>query len=395
MLEASGAVTGLAGSDGVTVGGRVLRRGDSSGANPARMTLFEPTTEAAVLEVARGGIIRYGLPVDAADVVAVLNVGRDHLGQDGAADVADIARAKALVLDIATGHAVLNADDPHGAAMAARVAVRVIWVAARRANPIVTAHVGGGGTAVYVGGGAGAERIVLDRGGTAVDVAPLAAVPATLGGLVEANVRNALAAVAVGHGLGLPHDAIVAGLGAVGVRFEANPGRFNLLRAGTVRLLVDGPSCAEDVGALRAVVERLPPLRPRVVAIAHAGDYPDGNLARFAEAFAGGFDRYVCYDWEELRGRAPGEAAGLLGAALVSAGVDAGRVAVIPPERDAVRAAIALAGADGLAVLAMQDDPDPLRAVLADAGVDGWGFDNVATWLGTGRGPLVNDEALG
>jgi cyanophycin synthetase len=177
--------------------------------------------------------------------------------------------------------------------------------------------------------------------------------------------------------------------------FESNPGRFNLLRAGAVPVLVDSPSCVNDVEALRAVVDRLPPLRPRSVAIAHAGDYPDDNLARFAAAFAGGFDRYVCYDWEELRGRRPGEAAALLGAALVAAGVDPGRVAVIPDEREALRESVAMAGDGGLAVLVMQDETDPMRAVLAATGIDGWNFESVAAWLGRAGAPLVNGGALG
>jgi cyanophycin synthetase len=395
MLEASGAVTGLAGSDGVTVGGRVLRRGDSAGAVRAQMPLFDPTTEAAVLEVARGGILRYGLPVDAADVVAVLNVGRDHLGQDGAATVADIARAKALTLDVATRHVVLNADDPHCRAMAARAPVPIIWVGMSPENPTIAAHLSEGGTAIHLrGAGDDREVVIASRVGCTV-VAPVAAISSTLGGIVAANIRNALAAVAVGHALGLPGDTIAAGLRAMTSAFESNPGRFNLLRAGAVPVLVDSPSCVNDVEALRAVVDRLPALRPRSVAIAHAGDYPDDNLARFAAAFAGGFDRYVCYDWEELRGRRPGEAAALLGAALVAAGVDPGRVAVIPDEREALRESVAMAGDGGLAVLVMQDETDPMRAVLAATGIDGWNFESVAAWLGRAGAPLVNDGALG
>jgi cyanophycin synthetase len=381
MLEASGKVTGLAGSDGVTVGGRVLRRGDSSGATPAQMPLFDPTTEAAVLEVARGGILRYGLPVDAADVVAVLNVGRDHLGQDGAATIADIARAKALTLDIATRHVVLNADDPHCVAMAARARVPIIWVGMSSGSEAIAAHLRRGGTAVHLrGAGDGREIVISDAAGCR-PVTPVVAVPATLGGLVEANLRNALAAVAVGHGLGLPPAAIVTGLGAITPSFESNPGRFNLMRAGPTRVMVDSPSCVDDVEALRAVIDRLPECAPRVVALAHAGNYRDASIASFAAAFAGGFDRYVCYDWEELRGRKPGEAAALLGGALVRAGVDPTRVAVIPDELAALRAAIAAAGAEGLAILVMPDDSDPQRVMLEESGIDAWAFVSVEAWL--------------
>ena len=397
MFEASGAVTGLAGTDGVTVGGRVLRRGDSSGAIPARMALFDPTTEAAVLEVGRGGILRYGLSVDAADVVAVLNVGHDHIGQDGAATLADIARAKAVTIAAARRSVVLNADDPHCRAMAALSAVPVVWFARDRDNATVAAHLAGGGTAVYVAGARDSGRIAIEAGGQSSDVAQLADVPATLGGIVEANVSNALAAVAVGHGLGLSREAIAAGLGAITTGFESNPGRFNLLRAGSTRVLVDSPSCVDDIEALRRFLEHLPPIVPRVVALAHPGDYADAIIARFAEAFAGGFDHYVCYDWEELRGRAPGAVAALLGAALLSAGIEPARVAVIPDERTAVQAAIAMAGADGLAVLAMPDEREPQRSILTGAGIDGWAFAGVAAWMEAGRPsatPLARAAAL-
>ena len=169
-------------------------------------------------------------------------------------------------------------------------------------------------------------------------------------------------------------------------------------RAGPVRILVDGPSCAGDVVALRDMIDRLPPFAPRVVAIAYPGNYPDATIAEFAAAFAGGFDRYVCYDWDDLRGRPPGVVAGQLAAGLLAAGVAAADIAVIPDERQAVNAGIEMAGSAGLAVLVMQDDSDPLRSVLAEAGVDGWAFGTVAAWMGEGGNdipPLVNFEALG
>ncbi len=396
MLEANGVVTGLASSRGVAVGGRTLQEGDSVGGFRAQMALFDPMAEAAVLEIGRGGILRHGLPVDWADVAAVLNIGHDHLGQDGLRSLDDVARAKSVVAAAGRRAVVLNADDDRCRALAPLATAPIVWTSTSAGNAAVAAHVRAGGTAVYVEGDGDARRIVHDRGGERRIVAALDAIPAALGGVVEANLGNAVAAVAIGCSLGVPFPAIAAGLARVAARFTDNPGRFNLLRAGPAHVLVDAASCREDVAALRAAVGRLPPFPRRVLALTHAGNYPDANIRALAEAAAGGFDAYVCYDWDERRGRASGAVAGLLADALLATGLPDSSVSVIPDQRQAVGRCMELAGVDGLAILIMQDEPEALEDTLRSAGVDGWEFATVSDWLaGRAIAPLVNDAMQG
>ena len=384
MLEAAGLVTGLACSDGVSVGKRVLRHGDCAGGLAAQMLLFDPTVEAAVLETARGGLIRYGVPVDQCDVAAVLNVSREHFGQDGIESVEGLAAAKALIVGTATRSVVLNADDPHCVGMATAASAPICWVSRSPDNRRVSDHLRSGGVAVTLDGFGPAARIVIDHGaGERVAVAGLAEIPLTRGGLLDANVRNALFAVAIGNGLGLSPADMATGLAGLASDFASNPGRFNFLRAGGRRIVVDRASSIADLGALRDLLDRLPVRGRRILAFTHVGNRRDDDVLAFAARVAGGFDHYVCYDWDDLRGRRSGEVAALLGAGLERAGVSRDAVAVIPRESEALAYAAATAQASDLLVLVLQDAVSELRPLLERIGIDEWDCADAGRWAET------------
>ena len=373
MLEASGAVTGLACSDGVSVGARVLRGGDCAGGLAAQMLLFDPTAEAAVLEVARGSLIRQGVPVDRCDVAAVLNVTREHLGQDDIQSVEELAAAKALIVGTASRCVVLNAEDPHCIAMSKVASAPICWVSRSPDNQVVADHVRSGGAAVTLEGVGPTARIVLERGALdRVEVTTLADVPLTRGGLLEANIRNALFAVAVGHGMGLSPADMAVGLAGFGSDFASNPGRLNLLGAGELRIVLDRASSVADLDMLGDIVDRIPVTGRRIVAFTHAGNRLDEDILAFGARAAGRYDHYVCFDWHELRGRRPGETSDLLRAGLQRAGVARDAVTVIPTEAEALSHAAAAAQPGDLLVLVLLDEIDDLRPLLERIGVDEW-----------------------
>src|SRR5829696_622228 len=191
MLEASGRTAGLTSTDGVTVGDTLLEEGDFAGPSGACMVLRHTETETAVLETARGGILRRGLPVDHADVAVVTNIADDHLGEFGIESLPDLADTKLVVAKALgpTGMLVLNADDPLLVERSARVQAQLTWFSLDPASPVVTGHLRRGGTAAMVKDG----TIVLAQGERHTALAGVEEVPITFRGAAVHNVANALA----------------------------------------------------------------------------------------------------------------------------------------------------------------------------------------------------------
>lgn len=352
MIAAAGRVPGLSTTDWVRVGGETLDRGDYSGPGGARMALRDRRVEAAVLETARGGLMRRGLAVDRADVAAVTNLAEDHLGDFGLADLAALADVKLVVARVARG-CVLNADDPVLRARGAGLGRPVTWFSLRPEDPWL-AERAAAGAGVCVCGADG--RLTLRPAGGArgdvLDVAAAADVPITLGGAARYNVANALAAIAVADALGVPPAAIRAGLVGFESTPDSNPGRLNLFDVGGVRVLVDYAHNPHGVRALNDVIRGLGGRR-RLVAIDQAGDRDDAALADLARAtLEGRPDAVIVKELRShLRGRPEGEVPRVLAAALAAQGFPAASIAFAGDELEALDLALAWAEPGDLVVL--------------------------------------------
>ncbi|WP_067467291.1 cyanophycin synthetase [Actinomadura macra] len=308
MLELSGLRTGMTSTEGVYVGGRLVHRSDASGPRSAEMVLGDRSVEAAVLETARGGIIRRGLGYDRADVAVITNITRDHLGVDDTESVDDLVDIKALVAEEIRrgGHLVLNAEDAASAGLAERRAVRgrepvVRYFALSADAPPLAAHLRGGGTAHLVEDGWLTEVC----GDHSTRVLPVAEVAGAFGGHARHVVANALAAVAAARALGVPVEVLAAALRT----FEPhtrNPGRGCVYQVGSNPVLVDYAHNPAAVGAMGAFVERRWG-RSGVAAVTLPGDRSDELVGETARALAGTFGRVVVYEDEDLRGRRSGE----------------------------------------------------------------------------------------
>ncbi len=316
MLSAKGHCVGMTGTDGVFVGGRQIDNGDCSGPKSARNVLMHPDVEAAVLETARGGMLREGLGFDRCDVAVVTNLGEgDHLGIGHIETVEELAAIKRIIVDnvAPAGYAVLNAADPLVAGMADACPGRVIYFARERQQPLLAAHLASGGRAVYREG----DALVAEEAGHCTRLA-LAEIPVTHGGAIAFQVENAMAALAAGWGLGLPWDSIRRGLREFVSDAQSVPGRFNLFSHRGASVIADYGHNPDAIAALVDAVQTMAPGR-RTVVISGAGDRRDDDLRRQTAILGSAFDRVILYEDQCQRGRADGEVLALLREGLAGA----------------------------------------------------------------------------
>jgi len=309
ILAGSGIQVGMTTTDGIYVGDRCIRKGDTTGPRSARTVLQDPTVEVAVLETARGGIIRGGLAFDQCDVAVVTNLSADHLGQDGVEDLEDLAHVKSLLVETVAprGHAVLNADDPLVAQMARRCHGRVVYFSTAQENLVVRRHVAAGGKAVVIRRGS----LHLLEGDRALRLLSVTDVPITLGGLAEHNVANAAAAAAAAAALGLGPEAVRSGLRTFGATSDQNPGRLNIVDVNDFRVVIDYGHNAAGCEATLRTLRALRPVRLTGV-LAIPGDRRDEDAVHLGRLVAGLVDACILKEDMDRRGRAPGEVAALL-----------------------------------------------------------------------------------
>jgi cyanophycin synthetase len=318
MIANTGKKVGMTCTDGIYVGGRRIDSGDCSGPQSARSVLMNPFVEAAVLETARGGILREGLGFDCCDVGIVTNVGEgDHLGLSDVETVEQLAVVKRCVIEGVhkQGFGVLKADDPLTAAMAERCKGRVIFFALSESDPVLQAHRKKGERVVFVRDGI----IVMAEGEQETGVTTVNQIPLTHNGRIRFQVENVMAAVAACWGVGMPVPQIVSGLETFSAHMDKVPGRFNLLEVHGATVIAD---YGHNASSLLAVIDALSqfPHGHRTVVYSAAGDRRDVDMIRQGEILADHFDRIILYEDQYTRGRQPGEIA-----AMFKQGIDRGR----------------------------------------------------------------------
>ena len=309
LLKASGLRVGMTNTDGVHVNGRQIDSGDCSGPRSARNVLAHPDVDAAVLETARGGLLREGLAFDQCDVAVVTNLGAgDHLGLNYITTLEDLSVLKrVIVLNVApTGTAVLNAADPAVAAMAAHCPGNVMFFAQDGRHPVIATHRAQGKPVVFVERG----DIVCAKGASAHRL-PLARVPLTRRGQIGFQVENALAATAAAWAAGAPWEAIRKGLATFVSDQRDAPGRFNVFDYRGATLIADYGHNPDAIAALIAGVQNMP-ARRRSVVISGAGDRRDEDIREQTRMLGAAFDEVILYQDACQRGRADGEVLALL-----------------------------------------------------------------------------------
>jgi cyanophycin synthetase len=352
ILKLAGQVVGLTTTDGVYIDGQRTVAGDMTGPVAARMVLADPFVDVAVLEVARGGLLRAGLGVRQVDVGAVLNVREDHLGMHGINSLRDLAKVKRIVVEVARDTAILNADDPLCLKMADHTPARhLCYVTMNPGHELVREHIQAGGRGCVLEAGMTGQMITLYDHGAHIPLLAAHLIPATLDGRATHNVQNAMFAAAMAFSMGLKLENIRHGLQTFDTTFFQAPGRGNVFSEHPFKVILDYGHNAAAVEAMVQFVERLGTTGRRIVVITSPGDRRDEDMLAMAASVAGYFDLYICREDDNRRGRAPGEIPALLRDGLLSAGVPEEAIRMIPDEQAAVSAALSEAHAGDLLLI--------------------------------------------
>ena len=313
MLAANGLQAGITSTDYIRVGEEILDLGDFSGPGGARTLLRHPQSEAVVLEVARGGLLRRGIGVEHADAALITNIAADHLGEWGINSVAEMAEAKFIVRRALSTDAplILNADDSECVNMAKGLDQRIIWFGLDAGHPVLQDHLKNQGEAAYLSG----DWLVLTKSGETRNIVQARDIPITFNGAARYNIANALGAMTLCHVLGVPDDALAAGLTAFSGDAEVNPGRGNLFEKDGIRIFLDFAHNEHGVRAISDTVRAFNANR-YIVLLGQAGDRSDREIHDLVRAVCGLLPTrlLVCDMPGYERGRESGVVANLISA---------------------------------------------------------------------------------
>ncbi|OFE17611.1 cyanophycin synthetase [Humibacillus sp. DSM 29435] len=369
IFKGLGRKVGMTSTDGVVIDERLVIKADASGPRSARMVLQNPRVDFAVMEVARGGILREGLGYDRNDIAVVTNVAPDHLGLRGIDTLRQLADVKAVVVEAVprNGFAVLNADDPNVRNMRRRCSGEIVWFTmaepGSEIRDFVDDHCRRGGRALVLDPSDRGDMIVIKHGRRSMQLAWTHLLPATFGGAARFNVANSLAAAGAAFAAGAPLHDIRQGLRTFSTSYYLSPGRLNLIEVGGASVFLDYCHNAAGMRELGAFVDRYAEQlqlqndlarTSRIGMIGAAGDRRDDDMRELGEVAAHHFDVIVIREDERLRGRKPGQTAQLVaeGAkAAMAAGARCQQVEVVLDELGAARHVLARTNPGDLVVL--------------------------------------------
>lgn len=367
IIASSGRTAGLSSTDCIAVGEQVIDHGDWSGPGGARTVLRVAAVEAAVLETARGGLLRRGLGVERADAALITNIAEDHLGDFGSRTIDELLDIKWTVSQAVSesGALVLNADDERLVARAKDYSGRLVWFSMHDDNPVVSTHTANGGAAFVLRDN---ELQRIDGKGI-TPVCRATDIPITLDGAARHNIANALAAAALCDQLGFDAEAIRRGLSSM--TQAENPGRCNVYRLPQCEVLVDFAHNPHAMQALFDMAQQMPAKR-RILAFAQAGDRTDRQIRELAtSAWAIGLDHVLISELAAYRrGRVEREVFDLMRGALLAAGARDEQIEHQPEELDSLNAALARAEPGDLVIMLALGDSAGVRARLAELAPD-------------------------
>ena len=356
ILKLSGMTVGLTSTDGVYIDGKLSVPGDMTGPKSAHMILRDPSVDAAVMETARGGMLRSGLGFSRCNVAACLNISADHLGLRGIETIEQLATVKRVPVEIATDAAVLNADDPLCLQMADYTeAERLCYVTMNPSHALVKQHIRAGGEAFVLEQAMNGHMITIYDGETHTPLLWTHLIPATIEGRAMHNVQNAMFAAALAYNMGIGLEDIRHGLRTFDSTFFQAPGRMNIYDEHPFKVILDYAHNPAAVKAICDVVDRFEIDGRRIVVLAAPGDRRDQDIREIAEIAAGHFDHYICRRDDNTRGRGPDEVAVMLKDKLLEEGVHADAIEVVPDEQEATSHALEIANTGDL-ILVLGDN---------------------------------------
>ena len=341
IQKMNGHTVGLTTTDGVYIDGERTVAGDMTGPKSAQMVLGDPSVDLAVLETARGGLLRAGMGYRSCNVGAVLNIAADHLGLNGVDTLEQLAEVKRIVVEVARDCAVLNADDLHCLRMADHTkAARIAYVTMNHRHELVKKHLRAGGLAAVLEEGINGHMITLYDKGMHMPLLWTHLIPATLEGKAMHNVQNAMFASVMAYAMGVKVENIRQGLRTFDTSYFQVPGRTNVFDGLPFKIILDYGHNPAAVQAMTDLATRLECTGRRVCVLSAPGDRRDEDIRAIARIAGKAFDRIILRRDDDLRGRGADEIPRMMEAELLASGFPAANLSVIPDEQAAIQAAL-------------------------------------------------------
>ncbi|MCX8954234.1 cyanophycin synthetase [Ruegeria sp. NA] len=352
IMKTSGKIVGMTSTDGVYVDGKLSVKGDMTGPKSAQIVLRDPMVDFAVMETARGGLVRSGLGYQRSNVAACLNVSADHLGLGGINTVEELAVVKRVVVESATDTAVLNADDINCLKMADYAgADQIFYVTTNPGHSLVKEHIKTGGKAIVLEKGMNGDMLTIYDKGLHIPVLWSHLIPATLEGKAIFNVQNAMVAAAMAYSFGVDLDNIRHGLRTFDTSYFQAPGRMNVYDEHPFKVILDYGHNPAALKAMAALADQLEVKGRRLCVVAMPGDRRDEDIVDGAAALAGHFDHFICKADDRRRGRGHDEVPQMMRQALIDCGTPDEAISIIPDEVEAVTTALEMAAPGDLLVI--------------------------------------------
>lgn len=356
ILKTAGHVVGNTATEGVYIDGHLTVKGDMTGPMASHIVLRDPTVDIAVLETARGGIVRAGLGYGSTNVSACLNIASDHLGLKGINTLEDLAEAKRVVVEVAKDVAVLNADDQLCLQMADYTkAKKVCYVTMNPGHLLVKEHINQGGMALVLEQGINGDMITIYDNGSHYPLLWTHLIPATIEGKAIHNVQNAMFAAALAYSMNKELDQIRHGLRTFDSTFFQAPGRMNQYNEHAFKVILDYGHNPAAIKVVSQTIDRFEVSGKKIVVLAAPGDRRDQDIQDIAKEAAGHFDYYILKADDNRRGRDDREVPLMLQKQLMESGVTEAQTKIVADETQAVETALQMAQ-DGDLLLVFGDD---------------------------------------
>ncbi|MPQ32831.1 cyanophycin synthetase [Clostridium estertheticum] len=360
ILSISGYTVGMTTSSGIYIDGKCVFKGDTTGPKSALTVLMNRSIDAAVLETARGGIIRGGLAYDLANVAVITNITEDHLGIDGVDTIEDLAKVKALVGEAVKidGYVVINGDDNMSISILPRLKSRLIVFSSYKNNEVMIANIKKGGYGIYVDEG----NLIIQTSTNSEKLINVKNIGITLKGILKYNIKNAMAACAAAVGLGIDYDVIRQGLKTFYCNKEQNPGRFNIYLLNNVTVILD---YGHNIEGYKVVLDAVKDIKHNklIGVIGVPGDRSDSHILNMGKCAGENFDYILIKENKDGRGRLKGQVADLLEKGVLKSNFNIINIKKILEEKEAFKMALDIAKPGDIVIVFFEKDESLLEII--------------------------------
>ncbi|MBU3189650.1 hypothetical protein K9O30_07110 [Clostridium bowmanii] len=364
ILSISGYVVGMTTTSGIYIDGKCICKGDMSGPKSALVVLTNKNINAAVLETARGGVIREGLAYDLADVAVITNITEDHIGIDEVKTIEDLAKVKALVGEAVKteGYVVINGDDKASINILHRFKSKLIIFSMDKNNEIMQVNIKNGGYGIYID----EDYIIVQKNTNVEKLININNIGITMKGLLKFNIENAMAACGAAIGLGIDYDIVVQGLMSFYSDENQNPGRFNQYFVNDVMVILD---YGHNIASYKAVFSALKNIEHNklIGVIGAPGDRLDSFILEVGKYAGENLDFIFIKDNEDKRGRAKGEVANIIEKGVLKSNFHSSNINKISEESEAFKAALDFAQPKDIIIIFIEN-PKPFIDIMREKG---------------------------